>query len=58
MGWFLISDEGNLETAQGWRGRLPRDKWWRLAVTGETGSWAFDLDEDGRVSIYRSSALI
>ena len=37
VGRFLISDEGNLATAQGWRWRLPRDKWWRLTVTG--GNW-------------------
>ena len=42
VGRVLISDEGNLATARGWRWRLPRDKWWRQAVTGE--SWAFDLE--------------
>ena len=34
MGRVLISDYGNLATARGWRWRLPRDKWWPLAVTG------------------------
>ena len=33
----LSSEWGNLETARGWRWRLPRDKWWPLAVTA--GNW-------------------
>ena len=33
----MISDEGNLAMARGWHWRLPRDKWWRLAVTGGNG---------------------
>ena len=27
VGRVLISDEGNLATARGWRWRLPRDEW-------------------------------
>ena len=39
VGRVLISEWGNLATARGWRWRLPRDKWWPLAVTGGTGQF-------------------
>ena len=41
VGLVLISDEGNLATAQGWRWRLPRDEWWRRVVTG--GNWELGI---------------
>ena len=54
----LISEWGNLATARGWRWRLSCGEWC-MASSGdrEPGSWAFDLEQDGRVSIYRLDML-
>ena len=44
---------GSLETTRCRRWRLPPDRWCPLAVTGgggESRSWAFILEESGRVS--------
>ena len=50
VGRVLISDYDNLARARGWCWKLPRDKWWPLAVTGE--NWAV-----GRLILSKTDAL-